>query len=246
MSPDGLGDRLDFILEPDLPLSTMQLGILAEQWMAPESTRYNVPVAFRVTGQVDIDALRAALRWLVDRHEVLRTVYREGPDGPVQAITETAPDLLTLSFVKDPAGLETAARALAGHIFNLKTDLPLHPVLISAGQDTTALVLVFHHIAVDGWTVRLLLDELAKAYTSYSAGRVPDLPEPELQYADWGAWQQEQLEKPEMATLRTAAIERLMAVSRLLCSCSAFIARVMSVASLMTLMTLPCWSVTGI
>ncbi|WP_036553315.1 non-ribosomal peptide synthetase [Nisaea denitrificans] len=211
MSPDGLGDRLDFILEPDLPLSTMQLGILAEQWMAPESTRYNVPVAFRVRGQVDIDAMRAALRWLVDRHEVLRTVYREGPDGPVQAITEAAPDLFTLSSVKNPSGLETAARALAGHIFNLKTDLPLHPVLISAGQDATALVLVFHHIAVDGWTVRLLLDELARAYTSYSAGRVPDLPEPELQYADWGAWQQEQLEKPEMATLRTAAIDRLMA-----------------------------------
>ncbi len=70
MSPDGLGDRLDFVLEPDLPLSTMQLGILAEQWMAPESTRYNVPVAFRFTGRVDVGALRAPLRLLVDRPAV--------------------------------------------------------------------------------------------------------------------------------------------------------------------------------
>lgn len=213
MSPDGLGDRLDFVLEPDLPLSTMQLGILAEQWMAPESTRYNVPVAFRVTGRIDVGALRAALRWLVDRHEVLRTVYRDEPDGPVQAITETAPDLLTLSSVTDPSGLEAVARAVSGHIFNLKTDLPMHPVLISAGQDEGALVLVFHHIAVDGWTVRLLLDELAEAYAAYSAGRVPSLPEPDLQYADWGAWQQERLEKPEAEVLRNTAIGRLAAIS---------------------------------
>tara|TARA_R110000868_G_scaffold405943_1_gene685862 strand:+ start:184 stop:7215 length:7032 start_codon:yes stop_codon:yes gene_type:complete len=212
MSPDGPGDRLDFVLEPDLPLSTMQLGILAEQWMAPESTRYNVPVAFRFTGRIDAGALRAALRWLVDRHEVLRTVYRDEPDGPVQAITETAPDLLTLSSVTDPSGLEAVARSISGHVFNLKADLPLHPVLISAGQDAGAIVLVFHHIAVDGWTVRLLLDELAKAYAAYSTGRVPDLPEPDLQYADWGAWQQEQLEKPEAEALRNAAIHRLAAL----------------------------------
>ena len=212
MSPDGLGDRLDFVLEPDLPLSTMQLGILAEQWMAPESTRYNVPVAFRFTGRVDVGALRAALRWLVDRHEVLRTVYRDEPDGPVQAITETAPDLLTLSSVTDASGLEEAARAVSGHIFNLKTDLPLYPVLISAGPEAGALVLVFHHIAVDGWTIRLLLDELAEAYAAYSASRAPDLPELDLQYADWGAWQQEQLEKPEAEALRNAAIGRLAAV----------------------------------
>jgi len=212
MSPDGLGDRLDVVLEPDLPLSTMQLGILAEQWMAPASTRYNVPVAFRVRGRMDLAALRAALVWLAERHEVLRTVYREGEDGPVQAIAANVPDLLTVSSVETPAALGNAARREAGHVFNLKADLPLRGVYISAGPEDGALVLVFHHIAVDGWTLRLLLGELALAYRAFRDGRQPDLAEPDLQYADWGAWQQENLARPEAETLRRDVIARLAAI----------------------------------
>ncbi|UUX48468.1 amino acid adenylation domain-containing protein [Nisaea acidiphila] len=212
MSPDGLGDRLEFVLEPDLPLSTMQLGILAEQWMAPESTRYNVPVAFRVRRSIDLAVLRTALAWLADRHEVLRTVYRDGPDGPVQAIAETVPELLTVSSVDSADRLQEVARIEAGHVFNLKTDLPLHAVYVSAGQEDGALILVFHHIAVDGWSLRLLLDELAAAYRALAAGGAPDLPEPELQYADWGAWQQEELAKPAADDLRKAAVARLAAI----------------------------------
>ncbi|WP_193187606.1 non-ribosomal peptide synthetase [Nisaea sediminum] len=209
MSPDGLGDRLDVVLEPDLPLSTMQLGILAEQWMAPGSTRYNVPVAFRVRGRVDLAALRSALAWLAERHEVLRTVYRDGPDGPVQAIAEEVPELLTVASVESPEALGAAARREAGHVFNLKAELPLRAAFISAGPDEGALVLVFHHIAVDGWTLRLLLDELSLAYRAFLDGDAPDLPEPDLQYADWGAWQQEKLARPEAGNLRRAAIDRL-------------------------------------
>ncbi|MBO6561437.1 MAG: amino acid adenylation domain-containing protein [Nisaea sp.] len=212
MSPDGLGDRLDVVLEPDLPLSTMQLGILAEQWMAPGSTRYNVPVAFRVRGRADLGALRAALVWLAERHEVLRTVYRDSPDGPVQAIAEEAPDLLTVASVETPEALGTAARREAGHVFNLKSELPLHAAYISAGPDDGALVLVFHHIAVDGWSLRLLLEELAAAYRAFLEGDAPELPEPDLQYADWGAWQQEKLARPEAEALRRAAIDRLAAI----------------------------------
>lgn len=211
MSPDGLGDRLDVVLEPDLPLSTMQLGILAEQWMAPGSTRYNVPVAFRVHGRMDLAALRAALAWLAERHEVLRTVYRDSPDGPVQAIAEDVPELLTIASVDGPEALGAAARREAGHVFNLKAELPLHAAYISAGPDDGALILVFHHIAVDGWTLRLLLDELAAAYRAFLNGDAPDLPEPDLQYADWGAWQREKLARPEAETLRRDAIDRLAA-----------------------------------
>ncbi|WP_420402296.1 amino acid adenylation domain-containing protein [Nisaea sp.] len=212
MSPDGLGDRLDVVLEPDLPLSTMQLGILAEQWLAPRSTRYNVPVAFRVRGRIDLASLRAALSWLAARHEVLRTVYRDGPDGPVQAIAEEVPELLTVASVDGPEALGAAARREAGHVFDLRSELPLHAVYISASPDEGAIVLVFHHIAVDGWSLRLLLDELAAAYRARTEGKAPDLPEPDLQYADWGAWQQEHLARPEAEALRRAAIDRLAAI----------------------------------
>ena len=212
MSHDRLGDTMDVVLEPDLPLSTMQLGILAEHWMAPGSTRYNVPVAFRVAGRMDLSALRAALVWLAERHEALRTVYRDSPDGPVQAIAEEVPELLTVASVESPEALGAAARREAGHVFNLKAELPLHAVYISAGPDDGALILVFHHIAVDGWTLRLLLDELALAYRAFSDGRAPVLPEPDLQYADWAAWQQETLARQEAEALRRTAIDRLAAI----------------------------------
>ncbi|MEJ2608870.1 MAG: amino acid adenylation domain-containing protein [Candidatus Thiodiazotropha sp.] len=193
----GCDTGTEFITEPDLPLSSIQMGILAEQWVDQKTTRYNVPVAFSLRGIVDVEALRGALARLVARHEILRTVYLDSDKGPIQAIAPELPDLLRRYPVDDEAELVVAAHAEAAHIFDLSTEPPLRMALLEASTTLSALVLVFHHIAVDGWSIRLLLDELTRFYNSSIAGEIDELPEVALQYADWSAWQQERLAKAD-------------------------------------------------
>ncbi|GAB6041502.1 amino acid adenylation domain-containing protein [Endothiovibrio diazotrophicus] len=200
---------VEFVAEPDLPLSTIQAGILAEQWAQPASTRYNVPVAYAVEGRLDLVALRAALGALVDRHEILRTVYRDEETGPVQAIAEALPDLLRVVPLADASALSEFTAREAAHPFDLHREPPIRAALATVGGRPVALILVFHHIAVDGWSIRLLLDELAAAYNTGSASALPEV---ELQYADWGAWQLEQLEGVQAQARLERAVERLREV----------------------------------
>lgn len=217
MSVNGASPLSGFILEPDLPLSTIQEGILAEQWAAPTTTRYNVPVAFALQGAVNVAAIQAALSVLFQRHEILRTVYRDGDQGVVLAILSDAdhPAIAQcLTVRRAETALEAAARVEARRPFDLRNELPVRASLIQAGADQAALVLVFHHIAVDGHSIRLLVDEFASAYNRFgeAAGAVPG-DDIALQYADWAAWQQEQLATPAFQALRRQSLERLQGVT---------------------------------
>ena len=94
MSPDSDPAQSLYVDEPDLPLSTMQAGILTEHSLDPDAARYNVPLAFEITGPLDGDALARAIDGLVDRNEILRTIYRDGEEGPIQAIAPNIPSVL--------------------------------------------------------------------------------------------------------------------------------------------------------
>lgn len=198
----------EFLPQPDLPLSSLQLAILSDEARGREQGRYNVPLAYSIEGALDEAALALALRGLVDRHEVLRTVYPMQADGPIQSIAARAPTLLERG---DAEGRDAAQLIAADsdHVFDLERDLPLRCVLYRLGENWHVLTLVFHHVAVDGGSIRILLDELSRLYAE-AAGAPAALPAaPDLQYADWAAWQDETRSEPGIARAVADAARRL-------------------------------------
>lgn len=188
-----------FYGEPDLPLSFMQEAILAHQVLASEHNSYNVPVVLTWCGDVDRQRLQTALNVLVGRHEILRSLYQETATGVQLAIAPEASLTLQYQVLQDEGALVEQIGVLTRQGFNLSQDLPVRAHLLSLDTQQT-LVLVFHHIAVDGGSVRILLSELSSAYSAQEVG--PELP---FEYADWAAWQRDTIGGQQVAQMQARA-----------------------------------------
>ncbi|MFE3643404.1 amino acid adenylation domain-containing protein, partial [Streptomyces sp. NPDC059169] len=168
---------------PDrLPVSFAQRRLwFLGQAEGPAAT-YNVTLALRLTGPVDAVALEHALGDVVARHESLRTVFDEHDGVPYQRILLAPPaPLLTVT--------DRPAQELVGHTFDLARDVPLHAYLSPESPDEHVLLLVMHHIASDGWSLRPLFRDLAEAYTARLGGGPPVWEPLPVQYADYALWQ---------------------------------------------------------
>ncbi|MFD6974855.1 amino acid adenylation domain-containing protein, partial [Streptomyces sp. NPDC059949] len=157
------------------------------------SATYNIPVALRLTGDLDVEALRLVLGDLVGRHEVLRTVFAADEGRPYQQILPS-PSSFDLPVVE--VGRESMTEAiaeLAAHAFDLSAELPLRAWLLQAGPGECVLVLVVHHIAGDGWSMGPLARDVSAAYTARSRGQVPVWEPLAVQYADYTLWQRQLL-----------------------------------------------------
>ncbi|MEV6214712.1 non-ribosomal peptide synthase/polyketide synthase [Nocardia sp. NPDC051833] len=151
----------------------------------------NIPVALRLTGELDITALEAALADLIGRHETLRTSYPDGPDGAAQLIADAAPVALRPEPVS-AAELPALLRSRAAVRFDLTAEIPLRAALFAVA-DEHVLVLVVHHIAADGFSLGPLAADLMTAYAARRAGHAPDWAPLPIQYADYALWQDENL-----------------------------------------------------
>ena len=185
---------------PEAPVSFGQRGLWIADTVAGPDATYNIPVALRLLGDVDINALRTAFRDVAVRHESLRTVIRLVDGEPLQRTLppDDAVPLLRFEHAQVPAeDLDGMVAQAAGQVFDLSADLPIHGWVFSTGPDQHVLLLLMHHIAADGWSLRPLLADLGTAYAARRTGRAPQWTDLPVQYADYALWQRELLGDPQ-------------------------------------------------
>lgn len=177
------------------PLSYAQERLWFLDQLEPGSSTYNTARAFRLFGTLDKQALEAALTAIAARHDIIRTTYH-APDGiPRQVVGPQVPVELTkvdLASVADDEredALQSHIREAFAHPFDLTSDLMLRAMLFRLTPETHVLLLVMHHIATDGWSMNILLRELATFYNAFTQGQEPSLSSLPLRYADYAARQ---------------------------------------------------------
>jgi amino acid adenylation domain-containing protein len=182
-----------------LPLSFAQQRLWFLAQLDPESTAYNLPVAVRLAGPLDVAALGASLRGVVRRHEALRTIFVTVEGEPGQRIDTPGAAGLTLV---DLAGLpaerrEGEARRQASFEARRGFDLERGPLfralLLRLAGDDHLVAATMHHIVSDGWSMEILVQEVAVLYEAFAAGRPSPLAELPAQYADFAVWQRQWL-----------------------------------------------------
>jgi amino acid adenylation domain-containing protein len=189
---EGIRPRPD---PAERPLSFAQQRLWFLHRLDPASPAYNMPAAVRLTGRLDVAALRGSLAEVVRRHEVLRTALREEGGAPVPHLAPAAPlplpvvDLSSLSLAERTRESERLAREEARRPFDLGRAPLLRGTLVRQGDGGWLLLLTLHHVVGDGWSIGVLVRELGTLYEAFAAGRPLPLPELSLQYTDFAFWQ---------------------------------------------------------
>ncbi|HET6287572.1 MAG TPA: amino acid adenylation domain-containing protein [Amycolatopsis sp.] len=172
------------------PLSYAQQRLWFLDRLNPGAADYLMPIALRLTGTVDVAALRLALSDVVTRHESLRTIFGEHDGEPYQRILPPEAAGITLDTENVTAGsLDDRLAEEAARGFDLAIETPLRATLLRQSAIEHVLLLVVHHIAGDGWSFGPLAHDLAVSYQRRSAGEGTGLPPLAVQYADYARWQ---------------------------------------------------------
>jgi thioester reductase-like protein len=197
--------------EQPCPLSYGQQAMWVLYQMAPDSAAYNVAFAWRIVSALDTEALRRAFATLVARHPALRTSYFVLDGRPVQQVLSHR----ELHFhVVDGTGwsdatLHTALSNEAHRPFDLEHGPLMRVTLFTRPGQEPVLLLNVHHIAVDGWSLNLLSEEVRALYAAEVRGQKAALPPVARQYTDYVRWQQKLLDGPRGTELWTYWQEQL-------------------------------------
>ena len=187
--------------EGPLPLSFPQERLWWMNQLRPEDSAHHISLAYRLTGELQVELLQQALQIVVEHHEGLRTTFSLHQDQPVQAIVHRAVvnlqviDLQAMAREDRELEAKNLATATIQRPFDLSADLPLRAVLFRLGQEEFALLLVIHHIVFDGWSEGLLCRDLSNAYEALWEQRQPSLSGLQVQYADFAVWQRHWLQE---------------------------------------------------
>ena len=177
------------------PLSFAQQRLWFLDQLQPESPAYNVPLAVRLSGQLDIPSLQQALSEVSRRHQVLRTVFPSVDGRPLQKVLPAQPFALPVADLGHlpQAAREAEAHRLAALASNRTFSLASGPLwsvwLLQLDAADFVVLLTMHHIITDGWSMNLFIRELAALYQAYHDQQPSPLPQLPLQYADFAAWQ---------------------------------------------------------
>src|SRR4030088_2021424 len=177
------------------PLSYNQQGLWVLNQLMPGTSLYHTPAAARLTGDLNVTALRRALNFIVARHDALRTTFTTSEGTPSQVVASGV--LLDLPLIdltdKPEAGLESSAQEILQHEARRPFDLSQGPlirsILVRLSEQEHILLVTMHHIVTDCWAGGVFQRELSAPYKAFAAGEAPDLPELPLQYPDYSSWQ---------------------------------------------------------
>jgi amino acid adenylation domain-containing protein len=182
-----------------LELSFAQQRLWFVDQLEPGNAAYNIPVAVRLQGKFNVDAFQRTLNEIVRRHEILRTHYETVEGRGVQKIEAAAPvevareDARDLGQAEKEAWVQRRVTEEQSKAFDLSRSPLLRVRLLHLDHGDYVLLLTMHHIASDGWSAAVLVKELVTLYEAFAQDCPSPLPELEIQYADYAAWQRQWL-----------------------------------------------------
>lgn len=183
-----------------IPLSFAQKRLWFLTQMEGASKAYHIPMAVRLSGDLDVNALRRALDRLVARHEALRTTFALSDGEPVQRIGEPGDSKFQLiehdlcRHANPKIELKSLAAEEANALFNLRTGPLARGHLVRESEDGYTLLITMHHIISDGWSMGIFCEELSALYAAFRREEEDSLPELPVQYADYAIWEQKWME----------------------------------------------------
>ncbi|MDH4473686.1 MAG: condensation domain-containing protein, partial [Fluviicola sp.] len=163
------------------------------------STQYHIPSALRLIGKLNLSALEFAIKSLVNRHEVLRTVIEKEDGSPYQRVisgdhwTWSLEEDTEKVYLQDPIALQSRIQELLNAPFDLSKDYMLRASLIILDNEEYLLVVVMHHIVSDGWSLPIVVHEIVELYDAFVEKRESHLLQLPIQYADFAIWQRNHL-----------------------------------------------------
>jgi hypothetical protein len=182
-----------------VPLSFAQQRIWFLNQMDPRGSAYNTPAAVRLSGRLNAAAMERTLSEIVRRHEVLRTTFTMVAGQPGQAIHEAEPmrlpliDLTGLPEARRELEAQNLAQAEAGKPFDLERGPLVRATLVWLAETEYVLLFTMHHIVSDGWSMGVLIREVATLYEAFAKDRPSPLPELPIQFGDFALWEREWL-----------------------------------------------------
>jgi len=182
------------------PLSFAQQRLWFLYQLEPNNPFYNVPAAIRLTGSLNLKALERSFQEIVQRHAILRTRFTISEEQPVQVVEPQGNielaviNLQTVALREHERISQQFATSEAQRPFNLEADPLLRVTLLQFSPEKSILLLTMHHIVADGWSLGVLIRELASCYSAFAAGKSPTLPALPLQYTDFTYWQRNWLQ----------------------------------------------------
>jgi amino acid adenylation domain-containing protein len=187
-----------------VPLSFSQARMWFLDQLEPVNPAYNRPTNIHLAGQLNVPVLEQSLNEIVRRHDILRTSFPAVDGQPIQVIASTLTltlplvDLSYLPHNEREIEVQRLATQEAQQRLNL-SQLPLiKAVLVRLNEKYHILLLTLHHIIFDGWSMGVLIQELAELYECFSKGKPNSLPELPIQYADFAQWQRQRLQGDEL------------------------------------------------
>src|SRR5437660_2037885 len=189
-----------------IPLSSAQQRLWFLEQLQPGSPVYNIPAALRLTGNLNIPVLEQCLSQIVQRHDLLRTIFVSKDGRPLQEIVP--------AFMLSLPVIDCSALSLSEYVYEVEClidgeglrpfDLSQSPLLrvtlLRLAEREHILLLTVHHIIADAWSLGTILpQEIVANYLAFSQGQLSSLPSLSIQYADFAAWQQEWLRKSDQA-----------------------------------------------
>ncbi|BBH40643.1 McnC protein [Microcystis viridis NIES-102] len=197
----GLGLKLPSIVpvnrEDDIPLSWAQERLWFVNQLEGESGAYTIDLTMRLRGNLNVKALEKAFQAIIQRHEPLRTQFKLKDNQPIQAIdpnvTFTLPVVNLQNLSHSEQQVKNLLLAAASEPFDLESGSILRVKLWQVKTEEYVLLLAIHHIAADGWSIGVLVDELSVYYRSFCTGTKADLSDLSIQYADFAVWQRQWL-----------------------------------------------------